>query len=68
MKKIWQRLKSKTYWLGHAVLLLGFLEIVQNTGQINVLFDGKTQAWVTLSFAVAIYILREVTTKSLAEK
>lgn len=68
MMAIWKRLKSKTYWLGLAVLLLGALEQAQATGAVPALFEGKAQGWVTIGISVAIFLLREATIKPVAEK
>ena len=68
MEALMQRMKSKTYWLGLATLALGGLEAAQATGMIPDLFDGALRAAITIGVAVMIFVLREVTSKPLAEK
>lgn len=68
MRAIWKRLKSKTYWLGLAVLLLGALEQAQATGMIPSLFEGRVQGWVMIGVSVLIFLLREATKQPVAEK
>jgi len=63
LKHISNRLKSKTYWLGIATLLLGALETAQATGALPEMFSPNAKAGVTIGVAVAIFILRELTTK-----
>lgn len=63
-----KRLKSKTYWLGFATLALGVLEAAQATGSLPELFDGKWSAGITIGTAVAIFVLRELTTGRVADK
>lgn len=68
MEKLIKRLKSRTYWLGFATFALGGLETAQATGAVPELFDGKVRAVITIAVAVAIFILRELTTGAVADK
>lgn len=68
MKAIVKRLKSRTYWLGIATLLLGALETAQATGVAPQMFDGEIRAAITVGLAVAIFLLRELTTGRVADK
>lgn len=68
MKRLWKRLKSKTYWLGLSTLALGGLETAQATGSVPNLFDGKMRALATVLTAVLIFVLREATRKPVADK
>lgn len=60
-----QRIKSKTYNLGHVVALLGILEL-----NLPLLREslGEWYGWVFIGVAFAIYGARELTTKPLNEK
>ena len=65
LKPLTKRLKSRTYWLGIATLLLGALETAQATGVLPEMFSPNVKAGVTIGVAVAIFLLRELTTKPL---
>lgn len=58
-----KRIKSRTYWLGMATLILGALETAQATGMLPELVSPSLKAVVTIGVAVLIFILRELTTK-----
>jgi len=68
MTTIIKRLKSKTYWLGIATLLLGALEAAQATGVAPQMFDNEIRAVITVGLAVAIFVLRELTTGKVGDK
>ena len=68
MNAIVKRLKSKTYRLGIAVFLLGCLEAAQATGMVPALFGEDMRAAVTVGIALAIFILREMTTGRVSDK
>ena len=68
MTSILKRLRSKTYWLGIATLILGALEAAQATGVLPDLLDGKAKGYLTIGVAVAIFILREMTSKPVKDK
>lgn len=68
MNAIWKRLKSKTYRLGIAVLLLGVLEQVDATGMVSSLFEGPAKGWVMIGISVAIFLLREMTKQPVGDK
>lgn len=68
MGSILKRLKSKTYWLGFATLVLGSLETAQASGMLPQLFEGHTRALITLVTALAIFTLRELTKTPISEK
>lgn len=68
MKAIFKRLRSKTYWLGIATLLLGALETAQATGIAPQMFDNEIRAVITVGLAVAIFLLRELTTGKVDDK
>jgi hypothetical protein len=63
-----KRLKSKTYWLGLAVFVLGLLETAQATNTLPEILSGKEKALATLALSVIIFVLREATAKPLALK
>lgn len=64
-KEIAQRISSKTYWLGLAVLALGFLE--SNIAQLDV-FLGEYSGPVKIGIGLLILIMRELTKVPLSEK
>ena len=68
MNMLTKRLKSKTYWLGISTLLLGALETAQATGVAPEMFDAEIRAAITVGLAVAIFILRELTTGKVGDK
>jgi hypothetical protein len=68
VKAIFKRLRSKTYWLGIATLLLGALETAQATGIAPQMFGNEMRAAITVSLAVAIFLLRELTTGKVDDK
>lgn len=68
MRAIFRRLRSKTYWLGIATLLLGALETAQATGVAPQLLAPEWRAAVTVGLAVAIFVLRELTTGKVGDK
>jgi len=68
LAQIKSRLKSRTYWLGIATLLLGALEAAQATGVVPQMFSEPVRAAVTVGIAVAIFVLRELTTGPVSEK
>lgn len=64
-KQIEQRAKSKTYWLGFAVMLLGYLQ--QNFSLIDkYLGDSRDIAFFAVGFL--ILVLRELTKTPISEK
>lgn len=68
MKALIKRLKSRTYWLGIATLLLGALETAQATGVVPQMFDNEIRAAITVGLAMAIFLLRELTTGKVCDK
>jgi len=68
VRAIFRRLRSKTYWLGIATLLLGALEKAQETGMAPQLLAPEWRAEVTVGLAVAIFVLRELTTGKVSDK
>jgi len=68
MNGLLKRLRSKTYWLGFATLILGALEAAQATGALPDLLDGPARGYLTIGVAVAIFILREMTSKPVKDK
>lgn len=68
LKPLTKRLRSRTYWLGIATLLLGALETAQATGVLPEMFSPNAKAAVTIGVAVLIFILRELTTKPVGDK
>lgn len=68
MKAIIKRLKSRTYWLGIATLLLGALEHAQATGLIPQMVGEEQRIYVLFAVAMAIFLLRELTTGKVGDK
>lgn len=64
-EQITQRAKSKTYWLGMAVMFLSYAQT--NIGQIEQFLGGYEGA-VTFVIGGLIMFMREVTTKPLSGK
>lgn len=64
-KEIVQRAYSKTYWLGLAVLLLGYLQ--QNFSLIDS-YLGEYKNAVYFVIGILILIMRELTKEPLSEK
>lgn len=63
-----KRLRSKTYWLGIATFALGALETAQATGALPELFGETVRAGMTILTAILIFVLRELTHKSVTDK
>lgn len=68
MRAISKRLRSKTYWLGVATLLLGALEHAQATGLIPQMVGEEQRIYVLFAVAMAIFILRELTSGKVGDK
>ena len=60
-----QRLKSKTYWLGTFILLLGF---VQDNFPLISQYLGEHQGAVKVLIGLLIIAMRELTKEPLSEK
>lgn len=58
--------KSKTGWLGLAVVTLGYLEV--NHELLTALVPAKWQGYVLLGIGAASFIIRGLTSESLVEK
>lgn len=66
MKKILQRLKSKTYWLAGAVGVI--LPVIEVNMPLIKQYLAANQLGVYIAISVLIGILREVTTTSVSDK
>ena len=71
VRKAWrwlkQRAKSKTHWLALGTLALGGLQTAQaNIHGLGIPADKV--GWVLIGIGIASHILREVTTKPVADK
>lgn len=66
MNALIKRIKSKTYWLGAAVVAAGFLD--QNTQLISQLIPEQYRGLAVSLIGVAVWVLREVTTQPLSDK
>lgn len=64
-KQIEQRYHSKTYWLGFAVMLLGYLQ--QNFSLLDT-YLGEYRNAVYLVVGLLIMVFRELTKEPLSEK
>ena len=60
-----QRINSKTYWLGMAVLVLGFLQ--SNISQLDA-WLGEYRGPVNVAIGLAILVMRELTKAPLESK
>lgn len=59
-------LKSKTNWIGLALLVFGTLQV--NYEAFGAVIDPKYLGLVNVAFGIAVIVLRFFTTESLAEK
>lgn len=66
MKYIIKRLKSKTYWAAILGALLVVIE--QNSGIFSLYLPESVRSMAVLMWPVLMVALREVTTKSVADK
>ena len=66
MKAIIKRLKSKTYWAAILGALLVVIE--QNSGIFSLYLPESVRSMAVLMWPVLMVALREVTTKSVADK
>ena len=64
-QQIQQRAKSKTYWLGFAVMMLSYVQ--SNIAQVDQ-FLGEYKGLVMFVIGALIMILREVTKGPLSDK
>lgn len=66
MKAIVQRMKSKTYWYGAAVVVLGFAEQYGNL--VTQFIPEEYRGLAVGLLGVGVWVLREVTTEPVAAK
>jgi uncharacterized membrane protein len=66
MNAIFQRFKSKTYWVALVGALLTVIEA--NSGFIGQFLHTEYRAYIVMLWPVLMLILREITTTALAEK
>ena len=59
-------LKSKTNWLGLALLIFGTLQA--NSAAFGAVIDPKYLGLINIAFGIAVIVLRFFTTESLADK
>lgn len=64
-QQIKQRVRSKTYWLGFAVMMLSYAQ--SNIGQVDQ-FVGEYKGLVTFVIGALIMVLREATKGPLSDK
>jgi len=57
---------SRTFWLGHIVAILGIVQV--NMPSLRAAIPTEYYGCVAIVVAVAIYIIRAVTTDSIHEK
>ncbi len=66
MNSIFQRLKSKTYWVALVGALLTVIET--NSGFIGQFMPADYRPYIVMMWPVLMLVLREFTTSALADK